>query len=1505
MALKLISQTVTKDHNALKRFQREVVAAAKLNHPNIVGAFDADEHKGTHFLVMEFVDGSDLAALVKQHGPFPIVQAVECIAQAARGLEFAHREGVVHRDIKPHNLLLARESSTSDERAGGVVKILDMGLARIDNSLSGPGGGESASLTQSGTIMGTVDYMSPEQALDTKHADHRADIYSLGITLWYLLTGKPCYDGNTLMKKLLAHREMPIPSLRAARGDVPPGLEAVFQRMVAKRPEDRYQSMTDVLAALSTCLTVSAQIGQLVPSAPATTEDGDLMSFFRGIASETVASRPAPKIAKSTASDTLMPRPQGHTPTPTENTSPATVGQARRKQQMLIGGGVAVVAVLCLAGWLISRSGSDKTVTAAKPANEDIGFEVGKNSGKKKEGKGRNSKTNALSSPSQFALKFDGQSFVEIPSLRWDGKEPVTLEFVVSVDAAEAAIAGSLVLASWISPNPGEELLAYRISNLWAFDARHSDKRWISSIHALRPNERVLLNCIFDGNQTLVVANGEQGNAFESDTNPIPGRPGLWIGGSVGHASQLFRGTIEQVRVSKGVRTALTAPPAGRLPKDSSTIALYHFDEGRGSVLKDSSGNNHHGKITGAKWISATSASAQGHALRFDGDDLVTIDALPEYSTDSLTIEAYVQPESAKSAAWIYSLGSNGGLGIYPNDSQWRFATVFDPSGWFQLVSPEPIKLQQRVHLAGVCDKTEFRLYLDGQLSGVPASSVGIRFRGRQGYPQIGYTFHGIIDELRVSKVARYSKNFTPPSRHELDANTFALYHFDEGSGEVLRDSSSNNHHGKIVGAKWVKVDGSPTIVDRDAGLSGLEFSGQGDHVLLPKLTSQDRPITIEAWWTLASDQDMSLVSIPHADGAGLFRLTVLNGGPQAVLVRNKSNAIAHSRSRTLPVGEPFHLAVTFQPNGRWSCWLNGQKLSELADHYGWSPPIRQAFTAIIGLDQGVPLSSGQRRGAFQGTLRELRISQTTRYVAPFKPAMRLESDRDTLALYHFDEGTGSELKDASGNNHHGKIVGAKWVKVDGSALSSNDPERAVAEWIINNGGDVHQVGQAGVIAKVADLPRQPFAVRHVDIRNVANFSEADAQRLTRLRELTAVYFTQTTLGGGAIRTLAGCRRLQTLLVSDGSTTDATLSEMLQIPQLRSFEYDNVAVTDEFVARLGQLTQLYHFQLGACPLVTAEGLVRLAAAPPPKLQYLALGSTKTGVSGLRAVARLPHLQELNIGGPQLDDAWLTELAHCPTLSKVWLTNTRVTQAGTTELQKALTGCQIFVSKPEQAPPLYGPAYRDTIRRLMARGFGIMVTTNTLRGMTWIRSDDPFPKGDVVFAAAASAFYSSPVLDAEKADLQLLAQLSDLQILALGKLPPDGLRELLPLKNLISLQIGSPLTDADIALLPSFPKLSTFGAILPSDAALETVAKLPHLSYLMISFGSKITDNGLKVLESARVLSNVDFGYTNISLAAAQSLANTRPDIIVTVKSQRLDPVETKPNAQAPPNNPKP
>ena len=269
VALKVLSPRLNTRPDLVQRFQREMQAAARLSHPNVVRALDAEIAGTRRFLVMEFVAGDDLAQLVKQRGRMSVALALDCVLQAARGLDYAHQQGIVHRDVKPSNLLLSgdpsllvpRKNETSFPTGGAgtssnpvtsgsgvnlppTVKILDLGLARMTGDLA------AAELTSTGAVMGTIDYMAPEQATNTKHADARADVYSLGITLWFLLTGRVAYAGDSPMAKLLAHREGPIPSLRTLRSDVPGELDRAFRVMIEKRPEDRYPSMSAVITVL-------------------------------------------------------------------------------------------------------------------------------------------------------------------------------------------------------------------------------------------------------------------------------------------------------------------------------------------------------------------------------------------------------------------------------------------------------------------------------------------------------------------------------------------------------------------------------------------------------------------------------------------------------------------------------------------------------------------------------------------------------------------------------------------------------------------------------------------------------------------------------------------------------------------------------------------------------------------------------------------------------------------------------------------------------------------------------------------------------------------------------------------------------------------------------------------------------------------------------------------------------------------------------------------------------
>jgi WD40 repeat protein len=258
VALKVIKRAYTASPAALERFRREVRAAARLSHPNIVTTYDAEDAGETHFLVMEYVEGTDLGRLVKERGPLPVDRACEYARQAALGLQHAFEQGMVHRDLKPPNLMLT---------PGGCVKILDFGLARF--------AGEAAlgGATGSGMVLGTVDYIAPEQADNAHEADIRSDIYSLGCTLYHLLAGQPPFPTGTPLQKLTAHVNKKPQPLTELRHDLPEGLMLVLERMLAKNPKHRYQTPAEVASALEPFSISTAVSRSPRPRARATDND--------------------------------------------------------------------------------------------------------------------------------------------------------------------------------------------------------------------------------------------------------------------------------------------------------------------------------------------------------------------------------------------------------------------------------------------------------------------------------------------------------------------------------------------------------------------------------------------------------------------------------------------------------------------------------------------------------------------------------------------------------------------------------------------------------------------------------------------------------------------------------------------------------------------------------------------------------------------------------------------------------------------------------------------------------------------------------------------------------------------------------------------------------------------------------------------------------------------------------------------------------------------------------
>jgi WD40 repeat protein/serine/threonine protein kinase len=338
VALKVIRKAQLGDEESVRRFHREIRAAAQLQHPNIVMAYDADHVGDVHFLVMEFVEGTDLGKVVRKQGPPPVAKACDYIRQALLGLEHAHEKGMVHRDLKPGNLLLSK---------GGVVKILDMGLARLSQSVGEQSSGSE--LTREGSVMGTPDYIAPEQAEESHTVDIRADIYSLGCSLYHLLTGQVPFPGGTLAQKLvkhLHHQAQPAESLRAG---LPAGLGQVVRRMMAKKPGERYQTPAEAAAAL-------APFCHELPAA-----------VLQGVAAlDPAALGPVGG----------PPDPFGETLTmpPTSGPAPAslrTLWRSRRARLVLAGVAGALVLLL-LAVWLLRPSAHDHRSALERLAWENI-----------------------------------------------------------------------------------------------------------------------------------------------------------------------------------------------------------------------------------------------------------------------------------------------------------------------------------------------------------------------------------------------------------------------------------------------------------------------------------------------------------------------------------------------------------------------------------------------------------------------------------------------------------------------------------------------------------------------------------------------------------------------------------------------------------------------------------------------------------------------------------------------------------------------------------------------------------------------------------------------------------------------------------------------------------------------------------------------------------------------------------------------------------------------------
>ncbi len=523
-----------------------------------------------------------------------------------------------------------------------------------------------------------------------------------------------------------------------------------------------------------------------------------------------------------------------------------------------------------------------------------------------------------------------------------------------------------------------------------------------------------------------------------------------------------------------------------------------------------------------------------------------------------------------------------------------------------------------------------------------------------------------------------------PAGRLPKEKSTIALYHFDEGRGDILKDSSGNNHHGKIVGAKWVSSSSVPSLVSDYE----LEFDGVDDYVDLPSLTCDTgKPITLEGWVTPASVGAHSHILVLH--GETTVSIQQSEGSWHGLRLRQGGLQMLAAPNAPPTSGQPRHLALVWDGT-RQRLFVDGKGASHESGGGANQCGASGALLGCVRLTDSDPML----RCFFGGRIDEVRVSKSVRYEKDFTPSQHFQTDKDTLALYHFDEGRGDVLKDSSGNNHHGKIVGAKWAKADGTTS-----QREAIDWLLSMGAQV-LVGPGGAtedIKSYAEYVSKNQPVSVVSLNNAA-VTDNDLERLLIFPDIFSVNLICNQLGDAGLSHLANLPKLTSLSLTGSQVTDRGLLPLLKRRALRVLHVGNNPLSAESLKTIGQLTELTELGLEGLPLTDAslaelEKLpnltdLRIVGCKPltdacgstlarlPKLSSLRVDNTELGDEGVRKLSESKSLSNMSLYGTKITDASVPHLSRIKSLTHLGAQETGLTAAGVKQLAAALPQCLI-------------------------------------------------------------------------------------------------------------------------------------------------------------------------------------------------------------------------------------